>query len=137
MRAALFIGALLCSAAIARGQASPVADRPLAEVDYRPAGKLIYVPVQVNGSVPLLFCFDAGAPNSVIDEAVARRLNIRTVSSGIIHGAGKGDVPAGDAGEVSFRMGGLDTRVPHAKSSTCPKCGFELGVWSQGMMVQH
>jgi hypothetical protein len=86
-----------------------------AEISYRPVGKLIYLPVQVNGSGPLWFIFDTGAPNSIIDTAAAQTLHLRAISSGIIHGTGKGDVSANDAGEVQFTFGGFTTRVPHAK----------------------
>jgi hypothetical protein len=87
----------------------------LAEIRYRPVGKLIYLPVQVNGSSPQWFIFDTGAPNSLIDTELANRLHISSVSSGIIHGAGKGDVPAKDAREVELTLGGLRTHVRHAK----------------------
>lgn len=118
MRTPLLICSLLCVAVFAApafGQRSLAVNRPLAEIEYRPVGKLIYVPVQVNGSGPLWFCFDTGAPNSLIDEAVAQKLKIRALSSGVIHGAGKGEVSASDAGDVQFTIGGLTTRVPHAK----------------------
>jgi hypothetical protein len=99
----------------AHGQSGPTSKKPLVEVSYRPVGKLIYLPVQVNGSDPLWFCFDTGAPNSIVDTASAQKLNIKAQSSGVIHGAGHGEVSASDAGEVTFTIGGLTTRVPHAE----------------------
>jgi hypothetical protein len=102
------------SVASAYGQTSPSGNGPLAEISYRPVGNLIYIPTQVNGSKPLWFCFDSGAPNSIIDQAAAQRLNIKALSAGIIRGTGKGDIPAGDAGEVRLTIGGLTTLVPHA-----------------------
>jgi hypothetical protein len=98
----------------AHGQSEPISNKPLIEVTYRAVGQLIYLPVQVNGSAPLLFCFDTGAPNSIVDTASAQKLNIKAQSIGVIHGAGHGEVSAGDAGEVSFTIGGLTTRVPRA-----------------------
>ena len=115
MRTVFFVCILLASAVTSYGQTSSPVNKPLAEISYRPVGKLIYVPVQVNGSSPLWFCFDTGAPNSLIDEAAAQKLKVRAVSSGVIHGTGKGKVSASDAGEVQFTVGGLTTRVPHAK----------------------
>jgi hypothetical protein len=115
MRTVFFVCILLASAVTSYGQTSSPVNKPLAEINYRPVGKLIYVPVQVNGSSPLWFCFDTGAPNSLIDEAAAQKLKVRAVSSGVIHGTGKGKVSASDAGEVQFTVGGLTTRVPHAK----------------------
>ena len=118
MRKKLLISGLIYAAisvACACGQERPIENKPLAEISYRPVGKLIYLPVQVNGSGPLWFIFDTGAPNSIIDTAAAQTLHVKAISSGIIHGTGKGDVSANDAGEVQFTFGGLTTRVPHAK----------------------
>jgi len=118
MKTILLICSVLCAATPgtpALGQQQLAANHPLAEINYRSAGKLIYVPVQVNGSSPHWFIFDTGAPNSLIDTALAKRLHVNAISSGIIHGAGKGDVSANDAGEVKLTLGGLSTRVPHAK----------------------
>jgi hypothetical protein len=63
----------------------------------------------------LFSAFDTAAPTSIIDTAAARKLYVSAISSGIIKGAGKGDVTADDAGEVRLTLGGLTTRVPHAK----------------------
>ena len=63
--------------------------KPITKVDYRPGGKLIYVLASVNGSEPLWFILDSGAPDSLIDSKTARRLNIQAASAGTIHGAGK------------------------------------------------
>lgn len=118
MRKKLLIGGLIYAViciAYACGQERPIGNKPLAEISYRPVGKLIYIPVQVNGSAPLWFVFDSGAPNSIIDTAAAQTLHIKALSSGVIHGTGKGAISAGDAGEVQFMFGGLTTRVPHAK----------------------
>jgi hypothetical protein len=118
MRTKLLIGSLIyaaISAALSCAQGRPIGNKPLAEISYRPVGKLIYVPVQVNGSSPLWFVFDTGAPNSIIDTAAAQMLHIKAISSGIIHGTGRGGISADDAGEVQFTFGGLTTRVPHAK----------------------
>jgi hypothetical protein len=114
----LLIGGLIYAAisvASACGQERPIGNNPLVEISYRPVGKLIYLPVQVNGSGPLWFIFDTGAPNSIIDTAAAQTLHVKAISSGSIHGTGKGDVSANDAGEVRFTFGGFTTRVPHAK----------------------
>jgi Aspartyl protease len=109
---------LICaviSVSSACGQEKPIGDKPLAKISYRPVGKLIYVPVQVNGSSSLWFIFDSGAPNSIIDSAAAQTLQVKATSSGIIHGTGKGDISAADAGELQVTFGGLTTRVPNAK----------------------
>jgi hypothetical protein len=118
MRKQLLIGFLVVAAissASALGQEWRVGNKPLAEVTYRPVGKLIYVPVQVNGSRARWFIFDSASANSIIDTSTAQVLHIKGLSSGTIHGAGKGDISADDAGEVRLTFGGLTTRVPHAK----------------------
>jgi hypothetical protein len=118
MPTSLYIGSFfyaLISAASAFGQIALTSDKPLAEISYRPVGKLIYVPVQVNGSSALWFIFDTGAPNSLIDDAAARELKVRALSSGVIHGVGKGAVSASDVGEVRFTVASLTTQVAHAK----------------------
>jgi len=118
MQKKLLIGGLIIAAissASALGQERPAGNKPLAEVSYRPVGKLIYVPVQVNGSRALWFIFDTASANSIIDTSAAQTLHIKGLSSGIIQGAGKGDISADDAGEVQLTFGGLTTRVPHAK----------------------
>src|SRR5262249_7038893 len=95
-------------------QNAPSQNKPLAELIYHPAGKLIYLPVLVNGAGPFMFCFDTGASHSIIDTATAQKLNIQALTTGSIRGAGKGEVTAGDAGEVRLTVGELVTRVPHA-----------------------
>lgn len=143
MKTTLIIGSLLyASASVAPlvGQRPLVGDRPLAEIRYRPVGKLIYLPVQVNGSSPQWFIFDTGAPNSLLDSALAHLLNIRPISHGIIHGAGKGEVRAGDAGAVDLTLGGLRTRVPHAKIvdlSKVPVPAREYGLVGAEFLEQY
>ncbi|HMF89033.1 MAG TPA: retropepsin-like aspartic protease [Candidatus Angelobacter sp.] len=108
----LFYAAIFALTAMA--QNAPSQNKPLAELIYHPAGKLIYLPVLVNGAGPFMFCFDTGASHSIIDTATAQKLNIQALTTGSIRGAGKGEVTAGDAGEVRLTVGELVTRVPHA-----------------------
>jgi hypothetical protein len=117
LRSLLFRTSLILAIASSscRAQNDLPLQKPLAEVDYRPAGKLIYVRAEVNGSEPLWFIFDSGAPNSLIDTTTAQRLNLKAMSSGTIRGAGKGEVSAGDAGQVVFAVGAKTTKVAHAK----------------------
>jgi hypothetical protein len=116
MQRIFWVCIFLCAtatASFARTQNNPVVQTPLAEITYRPVGKLIYVPVQVNGSSPLWFCFDTGAPHSIINTATAQKLNIKSLSVGHLRGAGHGEVQADEAGEVTLTIGGLTTHVPH------------------------
>jgi Aspartyl protease len=116
MRAILVVTTLFCvyvSSCFA--QNSPSSNKPLEELSYHPVGHLIYLPVRINGAGPYIFCFDTGAPNSIVDSTLAQKLNIQALTKDTIHGAGKGEVAAGDAGEVEITVGGLTTHVPHAK----------------------
>lgn len=71
----IVIWGLVSSAWASFGQIASASEEPLVEVTYRVVGKLIYIPAQVNGSSPLWLCFDTGAPNSIIDLALAQKLN--------------------------------------------------------------
>lgn len=117
VRSLLFQVALILATgpSIVSAQNGNSLQKPITQVDYRPAGKLIYVQGSVNGSESLWFILDSGAPDSLIDSSVARRLNIKAASAGTIHGAGRGDVEAGDAGAVRFTVGASTTTVAHAK----------------------
>ena len=106
--------------------------KPIVQVDYRPGVKLIYVQASVNGSEPLWFILDSGAPDSLIDSATAQRLKISAASHGTIHGAGRGDVAAGDAGEVRFGIGPSVTTVAHAKLVDLSK--VELPLKCEGLL---
>src|ERR1700759_184691 len=53
---------------------------------------LIYLPVTVNGSRPLRFFLDGGSSSCVIDPMVVKELHIKSGGSGIIHGAGSGEI---------------------------------------------
>jgi hypothetical protein len=103
------------SAAPVCGQAQPIGNKPLAEISYRAVGKLIYLPVQVNGSNPLWFVFDTGAPNTIINTATAEKQKIKALSRDIIQGTGKGGVAAAVAGKIRLTLGGLTTHVTHAQ----------------------
>ena len=51
--------------AVAQNSAT-VTPKPIAQVNYRPGGKLIYVQATVNGSEPLWFILDSGAPDGSV-----------------------------------------------------------------------
>jgi hypothetical protein len=94
---------------------APLPQKPLAEFAYRPAGKLIYVSVTVNGAHPRWYCFDSGAPHSIVDRQEAELLGIRSLATETIGGTGLGDVAAANAGPVIFSVGGLPVRADHTQ----------------------
>jgi hypothetical protein len=65
----------------------------LTPVTARREGRLLYVPVGVNGQGPFWFCFDSGAPHAVVDPFIVRRLGLTTTAPGTTSGTGQGGVP--------------------------------------------
>jgi hypothetical protein len=96
----------VCSAAMAAGTA------PVADVEYRLDGKLIFVEVAVNGGSPVWFCFDSGAPHTVVDPAYAAQLGLKAISASTATGTGQGTVPVGKATAVRLQLGGASWNVP-------------------------
>src|ERR1041385_6348616 len=66
---------------------------PVTAVTARREGRLLYVPVRVNGQGPSWFCFDSGAPHAVVDPFIVRRLGLPTAAPGPTNGTGQGGVP--------------------------------------------
>ena len=78
---------------------------PIAEVEYRLDGKLIFVQVAVNGGTPVWFCFDSGASHSVIDPTYAAQLGLKEISASTTTGTGQGTVPVGKTAAVRLQLG--------------------------------
>src|SRR5262245_30249333 len=64
--------------------------RPIATIPFQLIDKLIFLPVQVNGSEPLWFVLDSGASGCVVEKQSAERLALKTQGSGQVGGAGAG-----------------------------------------------
>lgn len=99
----------------AHGMSANTPNRPLEEISYRAVGKLIYLPVRINGGAPKWFCLDSGAPQSIIDTAAAQQIGVKPRAAGTIRGAGKGAVSAGFAPPVRFTIGTLSTVIGDAR----------------------
>jgi hypothetical protein len=84
---------------------------PLLTLHYRNAGHLILLPVSVNGSSPEWFCLDSGAPHSVIDPALMRKLNLRTFGKGTTTGTGSGKVEMAHSEPVTLTLGNVALNV--------------------------
>lgn len=94
---------------------SPVAlaarPAPPSVLHYESEDKLVFLPVRVNGSRPLTFILDSGAPHSIVDSTVATELNLRRISADRVSGAGKGTVPRQHAAPVDLGIGTVSLHV--------------------------
>ena len=95
-------GALVLLAASAR--------QPLTAVPYEPNGKLIYLPVTVEGH-HLGFTVDTGALHTILNEAAARRLGVRAISTDRQAGAGRGTVQRQHAPPLDIVVGRVRLHV--------------------------
>lgn len=73
--------------------------------------KLVYLPVQVNGSRVFWFALDSGARHTVIDTAVAKELKLKIVSDDSITGVGKGSVAMRHAADTDVSIAAVHLRV--------------------------
>jgi len=81
------------------------------EVPFEAEGNHIVIPVSVNGSRPLRFVFDTGAPGAVLNNsAVADSLNLKISGTRQVRGAGGGGavLEVKVAANVNFNVGGLE-----------------------------
>ena len=65
---------------------------PASTVNARREGRILYVPVRVNGQGPFWFCFDSGAHHAIVDPFIVRRLHLTTTAPGTTSGTGQGGV---------------------------------------------
>jgi hypothetical protein len=65
---------------------------PVTTITARREGRLIYVPVRVNGQGPFWFCFDSGASHSIVDPVIVRQLGLKATAPGTTSGTGRGGV---------------------------------------------
>jgi len=89
-----------------------VLTRPIATVEGKREGKLIFVPLQVNGKGPFWFCVDTGASHTVLDPGLARELHLKIIESSATTGTGQGDVPVDHVGAITIASGSLELKVP-------------------------
>jgi predicted aspartyl protease len=65
----------------------------------------------VNAGPAEWFCLDSGAPHSVIDPRLARKLNLRTFEKGSIIGTGSGKVDMAHSEAVTLALGKITLKV--------------------------
>lgn len=80
MKSPAWLATVLAVCLVAPAAADSIS-APTAVVHYRSVGKLITLPVRVNGSATHWFDLDTGARHSVVDAALAPSLGLRVLSS--------------------------------------------------------
>lgn len=85
--------------------------QPIDVVPFTVTGKLMFVPVRVNGASAGSFCIDSGATHSVIDPRLVSRLGLKTLSEGATTGAGRGDVKLGNLPPVTLTIGSVSVEA--------------------------
>ena len=109
-------GALLVAPVCAQAQLPPTTahfgSAEVVEVPYRIVHGLVVIPVSLNGSAPLQFILDTGAPVVVIrDTAVAKTLSLRIAGQARVGGAGDGERrTAPFAIGMTARVGALEVK---------------------------
>ena len=88
-----------------------VLTRPIATVEGKREGKLIFVPLRVNGKGPFWFCVDTGASHTVLDPGLARELHLKIIESSATTGTGQGDVPVDHVGAITIASGSFELKV--------------------------
>jgi hypothetical protein len=107
LKTALVILPLLSGSAIP----ASAANKPLATVDVKKDGQLMFVQVRVNGDGPFWFCLDTGAPHSVVDPYIVKRVGLKMLRSDSVTGTGKGAVHIEHAEPTVLSLGGLRVRI--------------------------
>src|SRR6266852_8083667 len=77
-------------------------------IPFEVSSNVIFLQMRVNGSAPLWFVLDTGAPGTVLDANRDKMLGIKVSGGGDVEGAGENAVAAGMAKDVSFSLKGLD-----------------------------
>ena len=108
--AALAAGLLVFSAPAAAVVAGSGAVAPLAELHYRLDGRIVRVPVRLNGHA-LWFDVDSGARRTVVDAGSARALGLTIIGNAHASGAGHGAVRVRIAAPVTVAAGSARLRV--------------------------
>jgi hypothetical protein len=93
------------SAALAARPAPPVV------LHYESEDKLVLLPVRLDGSRPLTFILDSGAPHSIVDSTVAVELKLQRLAADRVSGAGKGTVARQHAAPVDLLIGTVPLHV--------------------------
>src|SRR5882762_2399438 len=77
-------------------------------IPFELTSNVIFLQVRLNGSEPLWFVLDTGAPGTVLDTSRAKMLGIKVSGGGDVEGTGENSAAAGMAKDVSFSLKGVD-----------------------------
>jgi hypothetical protein len=105
---------------------------PVTAIDARREGRLLYLPVRVNGQGPFWFCFDSGAHHTVVDPVLVRRLHLGVTGSGTTGGTGRGGVPYRHLRPIELGVGGATIKV--ADPWEIDLSGVPFARWAQGLI---
>jgi len=85
-------------------------DKDFVEIPFEFVREKIFIPVRVNGSEPMSFILDTGAPIAVLKGSdPAGALNLNIVGEAQVGGVGEGDVSSVSlAGNVTFQVGDIE-----------------------------
>src|SRR5262249_55709917 len=106
--------------------------QPITTVEGKRDGKLIFVPLQVNGKGPFWFCVDTGASHTVLDPALAKELHLRIIGSSTTTGTGQGDVPVDHVGPITVTSGPLKIQIRDPWVIDLSQ--VPIPVWTRGLM---
>jgi hypothetical protein len=131
---AIFTISLGAASSTAASDVRFTSGRSALKIPFKLHNNHIYLRVSVNGSAPLWFVLDTGAPN-IIDAKHARALGLKLISGGRSGGSGENEVDVSFAQDISLALPGVT--VTHQKlgvitMDNLEECSNEIDVDLQG-----
>jgi hypothetical protein len=105
---------------------------PVTNVGARRVGRLLYVPVRVNGQGPFWFCFDSGSHHTIVDPRLVRQLGLAVTAPGATSGTGQGKVPFRHVRPFALTVGGA--RIDAADPWEVDLSGVPIPTWVRGLI---
>src|SRR5262245_40564546 len=88
-----------------------VSPKPLTTLRYEDRDHLVFLSVRIDGSRPLTFVLDSGAPHSVVDSSTAVALKLRAMSDDRTGASGRGTVGRQHLPPLVLHVGDVRLRV--------------------------
>ena len=105
---------------------------PLATVNGKRVGKLLFVPVTIDGKGPYWFCVDSGASHSVIDPSLVKELALRITRSSTTTGTGQGNIGIQQTEPMELALGSL--RIKIHEPWVIDLSGVPIPKWTRGLV---